>query len=237
MNMNLLSDRLKWCIEKKSADSGLRVTQTLLSKMTGVSRAAVNHWFSDTNGISTEAAIILADYFDVSYKWLETGEGKLEADTSRIKKMFDKKEIDISDTQDFLTIKRVDLKISAGITGYSIEYLDGDKAPIVFRKDWVLSKGYEISSLFALKVSGHSMETSLYDDDLVVINVGDTKLIDGEVYAVNYEGELVIKRLIRQGFDWMLSSDNTDKRKYPNKLCHENCFVIGKVIYKQSERI
>jgi phage repressor protein C with HTH and peptisase S24 domain len=234
MNMNLLSARLKWCMDRKTEEIGRKVTQTFIASLVGVSRATVNHWMADTNGISTENAITLGEYFGVNYKWLEDGKGAAESDQPLKSK---NREVEIQDSDEFVSIKRVDLKISAGVTGYSVEYMNGDLAPIVFRKDWVSLKGYDINKLFALKVSGQSMETSLYDDDLVVINAADTRMVDGEVYAVNYEGELVIKRMIRQGSDWILSSDNLDKRKYSDKLCHENCIVIGRVIYKQSERI
>jgi len=147
------------------------------------------------------------------------------------------REVDLDESDDFITVKRVDFRLSAGITGYSVEYLNGDKAPIIFRRDWVEAKGYNPERLYALKVSGQSMETSLYDGDLVVVNANETNAIDGEVYAVNYDGELVIKRMVRQAGSWYLSSDNSDKRKYGDKVCHENSIVIGKVIYKQSERI
>lgn len=237
-NFNLLSERMKWCI-KKNATYGDQLKPARIADLASVSRATVTNWLSDTNGISTSKAILLAKYFGVNYHWLETGEGSPEyIDLNEIRNSNKKtKEIEIENSEEYLTIKRVDLKLSAGITGYSVEYLNGDLAPIVFRKDWVSSKGYDIDKLFALKVSGHSMETSLYDDDLVVINAADTKLVDGEVYAVNYEGELVIKRMVRQGDSWILSSDNQDKRRYADKTCHENCIVIGRVIYKQSERI
>lgn len=144
--------------------------------------------------------------------------------------------IDI-DQSDFVAITRVDFKISAGIKGYAIEQLNGKRAPIFFRKDWMERNGYDANALHAISVSGESMETSLYDGDLVVINTADTKPVDGQVFAANYEGEVVIKRLIREAGQWWLSSDNTDKRRYPNKLADESTFIIGKVIHKQSERI
>ena len=138
---------------------------------------------------------------------------------------------------DFVGIRKVDFKISAGVSGYAIEYLDGDKAPIFFRRDWLDRKGYSPNRLTAIPVKGESMETSLFEGDLVVINLDDTKPLDGEVFACNYEGELVIKRMIREAGVWYLASDNTDKRRFPNKVCHDDCFIIGRIIYKQSERI
>jgi phage repressor protein C with HTH and peptisase S24 domain len=145
--------------------------------------------------------------------------------------------VEIDEQSEFVAIKRVDLKISAGISGYSIDYIDGERSPIFFRRDWLEKNGYEADKLFAIPVGGESMIPTLYPDDMVVGNAADTKQMEGEVYAVNYEGELVIKRLHREAGQWFLSSDNADKRRFANKLCHENCFIIGRIIYKQSERI
>jgi phage repressor protein C with HTH and peptisase S24 domain len=82
------------------------------------------------------------------------------------------------------------------------------------------------------------MEPGLYDGDTVVINTADTKPADGEAFAINYEGELLIKRLVRDNGLWWLSSDNSDQRKFPRKQCAGDlCLIIGKIVHKQSERI
>lgn len=242
-NLKLLSDRLKYLMDYYGT-YGNKITASSLAKIANTSRTSVSFWMNDTNGISADAARAIGKHFGADPVWIETGEGEPFPVSEYIEEndiMFSRRpvseEIDLDDTDEFIKIKRVDLKLSAGITGYSVEYLNGDRAPIIFRRDWVESKGLNPSKLYALKVSGQSMETSLYDNDLVVINADDTKPVDGEVFAVNYEGELVIKRLIRQAGAWHLSSDNMDKRKYADKVCHENCIIIGRVIYKQSERI
>jgi phage repressor protein C with HTH and peptisase S24 domain len=165
----------------------------------------------------------------------------LSAELQSVGPLVDKtKEIQLihtDESDDFIAVQRADFKLSAGVTGYSIELLNGDRAPIFFRKDWLEKRGYRPDKLHAIAISGQSMETSMYDGDIVVINVDDIRPADGEVFAANYEGELVIKRMVRESGNWYLSSDNQDKRRFPNKLCHEDCFIIGRVIYKQSERI
>ena len=71
----------------------------------------------------------------------------------------------------------------------------------------------------------------------MIVNTAQTQPKDGVVFAVNYEGEMVIKRLIRDDGQWWLSSDNPDQRRYPRKVCHEGVKLIGEVVHKQSERI
>ena len=140
-------------------------------------------------------------------------------------------------SSDFVPIRRVQIKVSAGVTGYYVEPLQGDGPPIFFRADWIASKRLRADRLVALRVNGASMEPGLYDGDLVVVNADETTPRDGEVFVINYEGEAVIKRLRRDGGLWWLSSDNPDKRLFADKHCDEHALVIGRVIYKQSEHI
>lgn len=145
--------------------------------------------------------------------------------------------IDLDDNPQYPMIRRVQFKLSAGASGFGIEYDDGDGAPIVFQKSWFQSRGFNPAKLFATKVLNGSMETGLYSGDTVVVNTESTGPKDGIVFAVNFEGELVIKRLVRDAGQWWLCSDNPDQRRYPRKLCDENVHIVGEIVHKQSERI
>lgn len=136
-----------------------------------------------------------------------------------------------------MPIKRVRFKLAAGVHGYAIEVDNGDSAPVFFRRDWMTRNGYLAEKLAAFRVCGASMEPSLWADDLVVVNLADTQPSDGDVFAVSYEGEPGIKRMRRDAGEWWLVSDNTDQRRFAPKRCHEDTQIIGRVIYKQSERI
>jgi len=145
--------------------------------------------------------------------------------------------IDLSDNPDYLLVRRVQFKLSAGVHGFVVEYPEDEDPPIMFRKEWLDSKGYRPERLFAAKVANSSMEPGLHDGDLVVVNTAQTTPKDGAVFAVNYEGELVIKRLIRDAGQWWLYSDNPNQAEYPRRLCHEGVFMVGEVVHKQSTHI
>jgi phage repressor protein C with HTH and peptisase S24 domain len=138
----------------------------------------------------------------------------------------------------FVQIPMVKLRLSAGITGYQAEPERRDGGTLGMRRSWLERNQYHPSHLIAIYVKGESMEPSLYADDIVVINTLDTKLVDGAVYAFNYEGEAVVKRLARDAGQWWLTSDNVDQRKYHRKPCQGGeCLVIGRVVRKESDRI
>lgn len=145
--------------------------------------------------------------------------------------------IDLENNPDYPAIRRVNFKLSAGASGFAIEYDQDFGAPIVFQRQWYEQRGLVPAKLFAVKVANGSMEPGLTHGDTVVVNTEQTTPRDGRVFAVNYEGELVIKRLVRDAGQWWLSSDNPDQHRYPRKVCDEHCLLIGEIVHKQSERI
>ena len=142
------------------------------------------------------------------------------------------------DDDAFVPIPMVKLRLSAGITGFQAEPEARDGGTLGMRRTWLERNQYSPSQLIAIYVKGESMEPTLYAGDIVVINTLDTKPVDGAVFAFNYEGEAVVKRLVRDAAHWWLTSDNPDQRKYHRKLCQGGeCIVIGRVVRKESDRI
>lgn len=138
----------------------------------------------------------------------------------------------------FLQIPIVKLRLQAGVEGFQVEPEHRSGAKVGLRRDWLERNGYDLKSLIAITVKGHSMETTLFDGDLVVINTTDKTPVDGVTFAVNYEGELVVKRLSRDAGKWWLTSDNSDQRRHVRKLCHgEACIIVGRIVRKESDRI
>jgi phage repressor protein C with HTH and peptisase S24 domain len=146
-------------------------------------------------------------------------------------------EINFSNNPEYPAIRRVRFALSAGASGFGVDYEGEDRAPIVFGRYWYETRGLTPSKLFAVRVANGSMEPGMKDGDTVVVNTGAIEPKDGVCFAVNYEGELVIKRLLRDEGAWWLSSDNSDQRRYPRKRMTDDCFVIGQIIHKQSEHI
>jgi hypothetical protein len=139
---------------------------------------------------------------------------------------------------DFYMIPKVKLQLSAGMTGFHTVPEIHDGSTLSVAKNWVDRHGYVPSRLIAVTVKGESMEPNLYAGDLVIVNTGDTCMEDGAVFAVNYEGEAVIKRLTRDRGEWWLTSDNADQRKYHRKSCRSGeCIIVGRVVRRETDRI
>lgn len=205
----------------------LGITQEFLAKSIGVGQSSIGNYES---GIRLPKNIHkIADVLKVKISWLESGVGA---------KSPQPQEIDLENNTNYPAIKKVHLTVSAGITGFGVEPCEGDDSIIVFKSDWYISRGLKPEKLLAVKVSGSSMEPKLYHGDSVVFNTADVALKDGVVYVFNLDGEVVIKRAIRDGGMWWLDSDNPDKARYPRKACtSELCMPLGRVVHMQSEKI
>lgn len=139
---------------------------------------------------------------------------------------------------DFYEIPKVQLVLSAGMTGFQTvpEIYDGSKLSI--SKNWVDRHGYVPGRLIAIRVKGDSMEPNLYEGDQVIINTADTRMEDGAVFAVNFEGQAVVKRLSRDRGEWWLTSDNPDQVRHRRKSCREGeCIIIGRIVKRETDRI
>jgi phage repressor protein C with HTH and peptisase S24 domain len=140
------------------------------------------------------------------------------------------------DDPEFVKIPKVKLRLSAGIQGFQTEPETYDGSTVSVHQDWITRNGFNRENLMALRVKGESMEPALYENDLVIINLADKRMVDGQVYAFNYEGEAVIKRLVRDGGQWYLYSDNPSPR-FGRRSCQgAECIVIGKVVKREGER-
>ena len=81
----------------------------------------------------------------------------------------------------------------------------------------------------AIRVSGDSMEPSLYDGDIVFVDKTKTDYNKSGIYVILFENALFVKRLnqIDNGNIEIIS----DNKEYPKIIAHKNDIeVLGKII-------
>lgn len=220
-----LQDRIKEAIE------GSGKTQAEIAREVNASEGAVTQWLNGTTkSLKAKNATALEMATGYSATWIVTGKGPRKPITAPA--------IELEDNPDFPAVRRVRIKVVGGITGYAVEYQDEDDGPpIVFRRDWYTSNGFNPAKMLAMRVTGESMVPNLRAGDLIIINTEQTQPKDGVAFVVSYEGEPVVKRLVRDQGEWWLTSDNSDQRRFPRKRCDENATLIGEVVYRQTEHI
>lgn len=242
--MKTLQERLLWARTRKADQLGSEFTQQDLADKAGVTQGSIAHLESGRTKTSRSLTKI-AGALGVSPEWLADGKGApfspAESTTAAVAAQFPgamSVRASSEENRTHTAIPKVSaFKLSAGVTGFQIEldHRDGGMWDLPTR--WLERKQLNPQLLIAIEIKGESMEPNLYDGDLVVINTADTHLVNGEVYAVNYEGEAVVKRLIRERGQWYLSSDNTAPR-FGRQVCRgADCIVIGRIVRRETDYI
>lgn len=112
--MNTLIERISFLLEK--ADNSV----TALANIAGVKPPSVSDWLNGkTKTLKSASAIRLAKHFGVNVLWLTEGVGPMASDDHK------------SETEPGpkrLAIRRALFKLSAGVSGYEIEYENGENA-------------------------------------------------------------------------------------------------------------
>lgn len=207
--------------------------QSDVARILNASPQTLNNW--EARGMSKSGMLTAQAVIGCSATWLATGEGGMVFSQSGM--LMNVHAADKNDP-DFAQIPMVSLRLQAGVTGFQTEPDRRDGGTLGMRRNWLERNGFVANQLIAIQVKGASMEPGMHEDDIVVINTSDKQLVDGRVYAFNYEGEAVVKRLSRDAGQWWLMSDNPDQVKYHRKICSgEACIVIGRVVHKESDRI
>lgn len=225
---------MNWNERITQARTAKSIKKVDLAKQLGVSPATITQWESGvTKEIKGANLTNLCAALGVEPGWLLNGDGNGELARAL---MPGARRVEAVDDEDhsFYKIPLVRLKLQAGITGYQTEPDYHEGGSTVVPRQWADSMEFNPQRLIAMQVKGESMEPTFYAGDTVIINLNDTKLSDNHVYAVNYEGEAVIKRFVRDIGQWWLVSDNSDQRKYHRKQCRGvECIVVGRVVRRE----
>lgn len=101
--------------------------------------------------------------------------------------------IDVSSNDEFVMVRRVDVKLSAGHGAFV--YSEDDLSRLAFRADFLRTVGAGPENSVSVTVDGSSMEPTIPDGSTVLINMRAKSILPGKIYAFRLDGQLLIKRL------------------------------------------
>lgn len=208
--------------------------QSELARFIGVSPQAVQKWISGISEPRGKNLQLAAEFLGVPEQVLRYGDA-VESSLGQSRRVV-VTHPDMDHYPGAVYIRKVKLQLSAGILGFSVEddYEDGE--PIMLPQAFLDRKGLQADKLIVLSIKGDSMLPKMPPGTVVIINTANTIPKHDKVYAVNYKGEAVIKRLKREMGFWWLFSDNPDQERYPQQRCAgDDCIIIGKVEQSISE--
>lgn len=138
----------------------------------------------------------------------------------------------IPNFDDFVLVPRYDIRASAGHGAVvsSEQIVDH----LAFRKEWVRNAlGVAQKDLALITVKGDSMEPTLSNGDLILIDMHASSIGDNAIYVLRNDGQLLVKRVQRKlDGTIIIKSDNTAydpetvDAKHAGKLK-----VVGRVVW------
>jgi phage repressor protein C with HTH and peptisase S24 domain len=130
---------------------------------------------------------------------------------------------------DICAVPMVSAILSAGDGSFvESENIDGY---YYFKKEWVIRVSSNIKNCYLMMVYGGSMEDTIKNRDVVMIDVGKKKIIDGEIFALRIHDTVMIKRLLFRGSSRVLivSDNKAEYPPYEESLADVN--VLGQLVW------
>lgn len=130
----------------------------------------------------------IADATGVSASWLTTGEGSMRPgeEPEATPGVMD---------EEFALVTVYDVRASAG-HGAAIDQ-ERPLADIAFRRDWLFQEGLSTRGLAAVTADGDSMEPTIKDGSLLLLDTQQRELAGNRIYILRMDGHLYAKRLQR----------------------------------------
>ncbi|WP_447593588.1 S24 family peptidase [Aquipseudomonas campi] len=127
-----------------------------------------------------------------------------------------------------------EVELAAGSGRMSVEV--NTKRRLRFGKYSLRNKGVDPANARCVTITGNSMEPVLRNGATVGVDVGNTRIIDGDLYAINHSGQLRVKQAYRlPGGGLRLRSFNRDE--HPDEeyslgdIERQEIAVIGRVFW------
>ncbi len=200
----------------KEIRKSLNLNQRQLADIFGVKQGAVSKIENGTQKLDAYMLSLLMEKYDIRIKWLLSGTGTDAPPT-------DKQDCDFS------SIPLVNVQLSAGDGSFVTS--EEVKEYCKFRKDWLSNTVTSTKNTILVGVTGNSMEPTIYNGDVVMIDTGRTHIYEGEMYALRMDNTVMIKRLShRPGDKIMIMSDN--KEEYPPyEAKRKEIHVLAQVVW------
>lgn len=214
----------------KESRSKAKKTQAEVAEAVKISQPAYQALESGKNQKSAFLPLI-AQVLGVDPYWLTTGKMSDSFDKSDV---LDPLIVSEEDGSQFVWISVVEANFSCG-DGESIEFhFDAINGKIPFPPSFLKDRNVTEETMKIIKAKGDSMADFIKDGDLVGINLSQTEIIDGEIYAVYLAGEGMIKQIFKEADGSLILHSLNDR--YRDKLVTEdngkNFKVIGRQIWR-----
>jgi phage repressor protein C with HTH and peptisase S24 domain len=166
--------------------------------------------------------------------WLMTGDGDMKAGEAELppgctRPLIWENEEDLGDS--YYLIPRYDVHADCG--GGAVVESEQVLERLAFVKQWV-NAHHQPSDLFLISAQGHSMQPSINEGDILLIDKSRSRVTEDGIYILSVDHELIAKRLQRL-YDGSIKIVS-DNKAYPEQLVPydqvDKLIIVGRVVWK-----
>ena len=222
-----------------------RLSQERLASMAGTSPSQISLVENGKSKPSLKTAVAIARALDTSLDFL-TGAAEDPRKVKRLHWELGKQSALLVDLQaeiqkrtgdpwtdfvrdpwtDFVGIAQIDAAAGAGTVADDDLVIGRIKFPSL----WLRREGLHPRACSIMEVIGESMEPTLPDRCMILVDHSTDELEDGKVFLLRTRDERLVKRALRHKTEgWLLTSDNGDKKTWPTMPWPEDGRLLGKV--------
>ncbi|TBC64493.1 helix-turn-helix transcriptional regulator [Rhizobium ruizarguesonis] len=182
------------------------------SKKSGISDSSLRGYLKGAMP-GADIALKIAEVAKVDLKWLIAGTGSKE-----IRPPEDAFEGGALDSRgrivnEIAFIPRLDVQASAGMG--SLVVSEDTVDILAFNRNWLRERSINAVAARVLDVKGDSMEPTIRDGDILVVDTSITQVRDNAIYVIIYAGNVLVKRVhLKRDGSLTLISDN---ERYPRE--------------------
>jgi len=204
-------------------------TQSSLAYSLGIRDASITG-AKQRKTFPSDWAVKIALNYGLSMDWILTGEGPMrrEGGVSEESPTYN----GIKSRDEYFYVPKYNIQASAGHGAIAENEMVVDH--LAFKREWVKNKlGADPKDLVLITAVGDSMEPTIHEDDLLLLNTAVNEVRDDGIYCIKNEFTLQIKRIQRMmGRELVVKSDNPAYQKFtigPDQLGLLE--VVGRVVW------
>lgn len=173
-----IGERIRLVRENQSRDE--------FSATVGVSRNTLMRYERGERRPDADFLRRVCEHYPVDPAWLLLGQAEADHPIPAVEDPF---------SEDFALVPLYSVEVSAG-HGAAIDQ-ERPAARLAFRRDWLKEIGLQENKIATVTASGDSMEPTIHDGDVLLLDTTQRQVIKDAIYVVRQDRLLYVKRLQR----------------------------------------
>lgn len=216
MNREIIGKRLRETRES------LELTRKEVTDLVSIGTTTLQQWETGAREASLEIIEELAKLYKTTPQYIIFGDDNYTP------------KIDPSESCEYIYIPFYDIQASAGLGLFTDGAVEPSKH-LAFRHNWANARGLQADKLVALLTKGDSMQPTIKNGAVIIVDTTDNNPADGNLYVVRIADELYVKRIQKIPHGIRLISDN--KAMYApldinyNDYTDDQLQICGRIIH------